>query len=354
MKGSPTKPPGATVTDTIRRVVTTHDPAGKTVLLSDHRIPLPSFPGGKAKGAVVWTTGTVPADNIGDVQGEKRAASMSLKGGSVLRITEFGPGFVSPMHRTLSIDYAVVLSGELELVLDGEHAVKLWPGDAVVQRGTNHAWRNPSPDRPCRIMIAMIEARPVMIAGKRLNQTPTWRMIASALAGTLQRASCYNVATGKARPPEATGVWRVVTGHDPSGKAVLLSEQEIHSVACPSLNATGTALWNTERVPADNKNDQNAASVVESASGSAFRIMELTPGSMTQTRRDHSIDYCILLSGQAELILDDGNGVLLSAADAAVLRGTRQSWRNPDADTSCKIAVCTIEARNPGLPICTV
>jgi quercetin dioxygenase-like cupin family protein len=213
MKSSPTKPPGATVTDTIRRVVTTHDRAGKTVLLSDDRIPLPSFPGGKAKGAVVWTTGTVPADNIGDVQGEKRAAGMSLKGGSVLRITEFGPGFISPMHRTLSIDYAVVLSGVLELVLDGGQAVKLRRGDVVIQRGTNHAWRNPSPDRLCRIMIAMIAARPVTIAGKRLNQTPTRRMIASVLAGTLQRTSTYNLAAGKT--PVVGSDWRLEGRHRP-------------------------------------------------------------------------------------------------------------------------------------------
>ncbi|MBV8099865.1 MAG: cupin domain-containing protein [Verrucomicrobia bacterium] len=352
MKRSSTGRPDATVTDTIRRVVTTHDPNGKTILLTDDRIPLPAFAGGKAKGAVLWTTGTVPADNIGDVQGEKRAAGMSLKGGSVLRITEFGPGFVSPMHRTLSIDYAVVLSGMLDLLLDGGEAVKLRPGDAVIQRGTSHAWHNPSADQPCRIMIAMIEAHPITIAGKRLRQTPTWRMIASVLAGTLRRASTYNVAKEKGRPLVATGIWRVLTGHDASGKAVVLSEQEIDSLPCPALNATRAVLWKTERVPADNKNDENPARAVGSASpyGSAFSIIELTPASLTKTRVDPSIDYCVVLSGEAELILDDGNGVLLSAGDVAVLRGTRQAWRNPSPNTSCHIAVCTIEARKPAYP----
>src|ERR1700740_2612265 len=101
MKRSRTERPETTITDTVRRVVTTHDRAGQTVLLSDDCVPLPPFPGGNAKGAVVWTTGTVPVDNIGDVEGEKRDTGMSLRGGSVLRITEFGPGLVSPMHRTL-------------------------------------------------------------------------------------------------------------------------------------------------------------------------------------------------------------------------------------------------------------
>jgi quercetin dioxygenase-like cupin family protein len=347
MKPSRTEQPETSVIDTVRRVVTTHDPTGKTVLLSDDRIPLPPFPGGKAKGAVVWTTGTVPADNIGDAQGEKRDAGMSLRGGSVLRITEFGPGFVSPMHRTRSIDYVLVLSGVLELVLDGGEAVKLRPGDAVIQRGTNHAWCNPSPDKPGRIMIAMIEAHPVTIAGKRLRQTPTWRMIASVLAGMFGCTSTDNVANGKARLPETKGVCRVVTAHDASGKAVVLSEQEVDPLACPGLNATGTALWNTERVPADNGNDENAASAIGSPmpSGSAFRIIELAPECVTPARRGSTIDYCIVLSGEAELILDDRKGVPLCPGDAAVLRGTRQAWQNPSPDTPCKIAVCTIKAR---------
>jgi uncharacterized cupin superfamily protein len=54
----------------------------------------------------------------------------------------------------------------------------------------------------------------------------------------------------------------------------------------------------------------------------------------------------MLLSGEAELILDDEKSVMLSTGDTAVLRGTRQAWRNPSPDTSCKIAVCTIEARS--------
>ncbi|MBV8274302.1 MAG: cupin domain-containing protein [Verrucomicrobia bacterium] len=347
MNRRPTEGTEARPTDTIRRVVTTHDPAGNAVLLSDNRIPLPTFPGGKAKGAVVWTTGTVPADNISDAQGDKRAAGMSLKGGSVLRVTEFGPGFVSPMHRTLSIDYAVVLSGRLELILDSGEAITLRPGDTVIQRGTNHAWRNSSQNQPCRIMIAMIETHPITVAGKQLRQTPAWRMIASVLAGTLRRTPISYQMRGKPRLSQATGVWRVLTGHNPSGKAVVVSEQEVAASPCPCINATGAALWRTERVPADNtQNEESTAIAVRSARpfGSAFRIIELAPGCTTPAHRGPSIDYCVLLSGEAELILDEET-VTLSTGDTAVLRGTRQAWRNPSPGTSCKIAVCTIEAR---------
>lgn len=158
------------MTEKIRRVVTSHDDEGHAVLLSDQSIALPPLPGLTAKGAVVWTTGSVPADNVADREGDARPAGATIERGSVFRVTEFGPGFESPMHRTRSIDYCAVVSGELELVLDGGAVVPLKPGDVVVQRGTNHVWRNPSPDRPCRIMVCMIEARPVVVDGRTLEQ----------------------------------------------------------------------------------------------------------------------------------------------------------------------------------------
>jgi len=172
----------------IRRVVTTHDETGAAVILSDDQVAMAPFPGADAKGAVVWTTGSVPADNASDVKGDRRDVGASLRGGSVMRITEFGPGFVSPMHRTLSIDYALVLSGELEMELDSGALVRLRSGDTVVQRGGAHLWRNPSPDMPCRIVVCMIEAHPVTIGAKRLEQTPAWRMAADLIWARLTKS----------------------------------------------------------------------------------------------------------------------------------------------------------------------
>jgi quercetin dioxygenase-like cupin family protein len=173
---------------TLRRVVTAHDEAGAAIILSDAEVAMAPFPGADAKGAVVWTTGSLPADNSADVEGDRREAGASLNGGSVMRVTEFGPGFVSPMHRTLSIDYAMVLSGELEMELDSGVRVRLGPGDTVVQRGGAHRWRNPSLEQPCRIVICMIEAHPVTIGAKRLGQTPTWKMAAELIWARLGRS----------------------------------------------------------------------------------------------------------------------------------------------------------------------
>ena len=160
------------MSDTVRRVVTGHDPAGKAIFHKIDHLPIRSSPVAPGmSGAVIWTTGAVPADNVADTEGEQRPQGASLKGGSVLWVTEFAPGFESPPHRTFSIDYGVVIRGVLELELDDGKCVRLAPGDLIVQRGTSHLWRNPSADEPCRIVMSMIQARPVEIDGRKLPDT---------------------------------------------------------------------------------------------------------------------------------------------------------------------------------------
>jgi quercetin dioxygenase-like cupin family protein len=159
--------------DKVRRVVTTHDAMGHAVVQADEKVAVPGLPDENVRSAVIWSTGTVPADNSVDVEIDLGDDGRSPSGAaSVLRIVEFGPGYVSPRHRTLSIDYLFVLSGELELELDRGSLVRVYQGDIVVQRGTSHLWRNPSQDTPCRVLVSMIEARMVMIGGGVLKPTP--------------------------------------------------------------------------------------------------------------------------------------------------------------------------------------
>jgi quercetin dioxygenase-like cupin family protein len=73
------------------------------------------------------------------------------------------------MHRTQSIDYGIVLEGEMTMELDGGSVTHLKAGDVVVQRGTNHLWHNIS-DKPCRMAFVLIEAKPVEAGGIRLEQ----------------------------------------------------------------------------------------------------------------------------------------------------------------------------------------
>ncbi len=155
----------------IRRIVTRHDEDGRSIVHSDDQLRPCAIPTGDAEMALIWTTASVPADNNDDLAGETRVAGVTLKGGSVIRIVDMKPGRSSPMHRSHSIDYGLVLSGELELELDGGEVTHLRAGDIVVQRGTNHLWRNLSQTAWCRIAFILIEAAPVVVGEVELPES---------------------------------------------------------------------------------------------------------------------------------------------------------------------------------------
>ena len=78
----------------VKRVVTSHDGAGKPIFYKTDELPVLSSPAAPGwRGAVIWTTGAVPADNAGDLEGERRPHGAGLKAGSVLWVTVFDPGF---------------------------------------------------------------------------------------------------------------------------------------------------------------------------------------------------------------------------------------------------------------------
>ena len=141
----------------VQRVVTGHDAAGRAVFTCEDVSPTRLIPSGDASFLLVWTTATVPADNNDTTDGRLREAGLTLNQGSVIRIVDMLPGKASPMHRTNSIDYGIVLEGEVELELDDGAKRTVRQGGVIIQRGTNHRWRNTT-DRPCRIAFILIEA----------------------------------------------------------------------------------------------------------------------------------------------------------------------------------------------------
>ena len=112
----------------------------------------------------------MPADNNDETDGRERDAGLTLHRGSVLRIVDMLPGGASPMHRSNSIDYGIVISGEVELEVDGAATKLLGPGAIVVQRGTMHLWRNRSTTETCRIAFVLIEALAYRHAGEPLPE----------------------------------------------------------------------------------------------------------------------------------------------------------------------------------------
>ena len=151
----------------VRRVVTGHDANGHAVVKIDEvsKNIVSSRPGQSA--CVVWTTESFPVNNTGDADEGLRQVGTTLKNGTVFRVAEFAPGVAPRNHRTDSIDYAVVVSGELDMELS-DSVIHLKAGDVLVQRGTIHNWVNRGTE-PCVIAFVLIDAKPAEVDGKVLH-----------------------------------------------------------------------------------------------------------------------------------------------------------------------------------------
>jgi mannose-6-phosphate isomerase-like protein (cupin superfamily) len=155
------------MTSVPRRVVTGHTSDGVSVVLSDGPVPVSrQIPEDGVGFHEIWNTEGAPAlvtaaEEVDPT--ERRLAVPPPPLGTKIRINEFAPGFLneaglqSPVHRTESVDYGIVLEGEITLVLD-ETEVTLSAGDVVVQRGTDHAWANRS-DAVAKVAFILVDGR---------------------------------------------------------------------------------------------------------------------------------------------------------------------------------------------------
>jgi quercetin dioxygenase-like cupin family protein len=150
----------------IRRVVTGHDEKGRARVLVDEQVKNVSSQRPGAEYSVIWSTESLPANNDGNEDPSNKKIGTTIDNGSVFRIVSFGPGVTPRNHRTDSIDYAVVISGEIDMGIEDD-TVHLKAGDVLVQRGTIHNWINNGTE-PCVIAFALISAKPVTVNGKTL------------------------------------------------------------------------------------------------------------------------------------------------------------------------------------------
>lgn len=144
----------------IRRVVTAHDANGKAVVASDAAVE--SSPGNIDKnisGADLWWTHCIPADLAGHDASREPTPRMPTANGTLLKVLELSPGTKPVMHKTETLDYAIVMEGEVEMLLEDGAEVHLEAGDVLIQRGTLHGWANRS-NKPCRIAFLLVSARP--------------------------------------------------------------------------------------------------------------------------------------------------------------------------------------------------
>ena len=143
-----------------RRIVTGHDAQGRAIVQSERQLRAQPVPNHSAWFNKIWSTDTWPSDNNDPIDGAERETGLASTNGSVLRIVEMAPGHRSPMHRTQSLDYGIVLAGEIDLELDERRIVSLNVGDVVVQRGTIHAWINRGTS-PARMAFVLLSAAPL-------------------------------------------------------------------------------------------------------------------------------------------------------------------------------------------------
>ena len=147
----------------IRRVVTGHDADGKAVIVDDKMMDnVIVMPSGHS-GALMWVADPDDAHVNGPVDQHEDRAYRKLPGiappagGHVFRILQLAPGKSAFMHRTNTIDYAIVLQGACVMKLDGDEEVAMNAGDVMVQRGTWHGWENRG-DEPCRLAFILISS----------------------------------------------------------------------------------------------------------------------------------------------------------------------------------------------------
>jgi quercetin dioxygenase-like cupin family protein len=148
-----------------RRVVTGHDARNVAKVLIDGEAGNTRRSATGSSSTLLWCTDATPADiSIGEDaedMGARKLGTPPPPNGTRFAVLDFPPGTVSPMHRTDTIDYVVVIAGELEMDMD-DSTVKLKAGDVMVQRGTNHSWANRGSE-PARAAFVLVDAKPLGI-----------------------------------------------------------------------------------------------------------------------------------------------------------------------------------------------
>jgi quercetin dioxygenase-like cupin family protein len=149
----------------IRRVVTGHDADRVAKVMIDAPAANRKYPRPGAVATLVWATDSMPADiAVGESfedMGARVLGTAPPPNGTRFTVNDIPPGASGAMHRTETLDYVIVLSGELDMEMD-DSTVTLKAGDVMVQRGTHHAWVNRGTGY-ARVAFVLIDAKPLGI-----------------------------------------------------------------------------------------------------------------------------------------------------------------------------------------------
>ncbi|KAI1089716.1 hypothetical protein F5B19DRAFT_358722 [Rostrohypoxylon terebratum] len=156
--------------------VTGHNEEGKAKVHSVRPAAWKPYEGGIMGFNQVWTN-TFPSDlnKDADVNYHEEIISggklgLANKNGVVCRMVDFGPGYECMMHRTQSLDFGIILEGEIEMKLDDGSVTPMKRGDVAVQRATMHSWRNPSPTNWARMIFVLQDTKPLFVNGEKFGE----------------------------------------------------------------------------------------------------------------------------------------------------------------------------------------
>jgi quercetin dioxygenase-like cupin family protein len=159
----------------IRRIVTGHDANNVAKVIIDGRATNEKQTRPGSLSTLLWSTDATPADiSVGEHFEDMAARILGTPppaNGTRFAINEIPPGRPGRMHRTETLDYAIVLSGEIDMDMD-DSTVKLRAGDVVIQRGTNHSWVNRGSEM-ARIAFILIDAKPLGIGHPIVRDAPS-------------------------------------------------------------------------------------------------------------------------------------------------------------------------------------
>ncbi|KAJ7073981.1 hypothetical protein C8F01DRAFT_1242262 [Mycena amicta] len=147
----------------IRLVTTGHKPDGTAIFTFDDVVePYAPFGPAASRFTNFHASPSVPVSNIAPPPEIAKTIPRTEPGGVLFCATEIMPGTSVPMHRTLSVDYAVVMAGEIVLALDSGEEKIVKTGEVMVQRGANHAWHNRT-DQICRILFVGVSSEKIVL-----------------------------------------------------------------------------------------------------------------------------------------------------------------------------------------------
>lgn len=183
VEGRYTQPSHASNLPPVTRYITGHNASGKAIVQSSSQISTDVKdhfkPGVKNDMGfnVIYATSQFPANLNGDadIAAHERITQSGLLGltnpnGVVLRSMDFPPGAPAALHRTQSLDYGIVLHGEVEMVMEEGEPIRMRPGDIAVQRATIHGWRNPSATEWARVIFVLQACQPLTVNGTELKE----------------------------------------------------------------------------------------------------------------------------------------------------------------------------------------